>query len=88
MKHLDIYVEGKVQGVGFRYSAFNMAQKIGIKGFVKNLPDRRVYIEAEGDDVALEMFVKWCKDGPIRSRVDSCKVNESNLCHFDRFRIE
>jgi len=48
-KHVNITVKGRVQGVGFRYSAMEAAEELGIKGFVRNMPDGSVYIEAEGE---------------------------------------
>jgi acylphosphatase len=59
-----IHVNGYVQGVGFRWSAVRVANKYGIKGFVKNMYDGSVYIEAEGSRKQLKDFVGWCKKGP------------------------
>ena len=59
-----IQVTGKVQGVGFRWSAAIEARSLGITGFVKNLPDGNVYIEAEGSIEQLNTFVEWCRQGP------------------------
>jgi acylphosphatase len=56
MKHWNIKVTGKVQGVFFRASTKAVADQLGVKGFVKNLSDGSVYIEAEGDEFALEYF--------------------------------
>ena len=49
MKHLDIIVEGKVQGVFFRAATKAVADQLGVKGFVKNLANGTVYIEAESE---------------------------------------
>lgn len=59
-----IHINGYVQGVGYRWSAVRAAKNFRIKGFVKNLPDGSVYIEAEGLRRDLKYFVDWCKRGP------------------------
>jgi len=60
MKHLNLKVLGRVQGVGFRYSALRAARSYGIKGFVRNEPDGSVYMEVEGEEMNLGLFLDWC----------------------------
>lgn len=72
-KGINIKVFGRVQGVGFRYYAQKKAMELGISGYVRNLPDGSVYIEAEGDENAMEQYLLWCEDGPswaLVSRLD------------------
>ena len=59
-----IHVKGRVQGVGFRWSAVREAKSRGITGFVKNQYDGSVYIEAEGSQEQLLDYVEWCRRGP------------------------
>lgn len=87
VKHLNIIVSGRVQGVGFRYSALRAANAFGIKGFVRNQGDGSVYIEAEADATQLELFLDWCRRGPGHSRVDRVTHSESTLQGFPEFRI-
>jgi acylphosphatase len=54
--HAEIHFEGHVQGVGFRYAAFEVAREFDVAGYVQNLPDGRVRIEAEGTAQELEAF--------------------------------
>ncbi len=68
-KAISIKVFGRVQGVGFRYYAQKKAMEFGVSGYVKNLPDGSVYIEAEGADYAVEQYLLWCEDGPAWARV-------------------
>lgn len=68
-KSIIIKVFGRVQGVGFRYYAQKQAQELGIAGYVRNLRDGSVYIEAEGQESALEQFILWCEEGPAWARV-------------------
>ncbi len=53
-----MYFSGKVQGVGFRFNAESIASRFTVTGFVRNLPDGRVEIVAEGDEAELDRFQK------------------------------
>ncbi|HEY0743137.1 MAG TPA: acylphosphatase [Chryseosolibacter sp.] len=86
-KHYNITVAGRVQGVFFRASTKTSADHLNIHGFVKNLPDGTVYIEAEGEDENLKLFLEWCSQGPKAARVDSCEVHESEIKNFKHFEI-
>ena len=87
MKHLNIHISGWVQGVGFRYSALKAAQSFNINGFVRNESDGSVYIEAEGNELNLELFLQWCRKGPPFGRIDKVTRTESGLRGFQEFRI-
>jgi len=82
-----ILVTGQVQGVGFRWSAAKEARTLDIKGFVRNLSDGSVYIEAEGTLMQLTTFVEWCKRGPTFGYVDSVKVDTVPPVNHPDFRI-
>lgn len=60
MKHFKLNVSGTVQGVFFRASTKDAADRLGIKGFVRNEPDGSVYIEAEGEEEKLNQFMECC----------------------------
>ncbi len=77
MKHLTVRVSGRVQGVGFRYSAASEAQKLDITGFAENNPDGSVYIEVEGEEAALKKFLAWCRKGPWLANVERVEVEWS-----------
>jgi acylphosphatase len=83
-----IHVSGHVQGVGFRWSALREARNFGIKGFVKNLSDGRVYLEAEGSADQLNAFVNWCRKGPAFGSVDSVTVDVSTPANYIDFGIQ
>lgn len=74
-----IIIEGKVQGVGFRYSALKKANEMGIKGFVRNKEDGSVYLEIEGEPELIEQFTEWCWRGPSWALVE--KVNCQTIPH-------
>jgi acylphosphatase len=74
-KHL--FIEGRVQGVFFRESTRREAQHLGLTGWVKNLPDGRVEVFAQGDGDALDRFVGWCHEGPSTARVVRVNVDDT-----------
>lgn len=81
-----IHVNGYVQGVGFRWRTVREAASIGIKGFVRNMPDGSVYIEAEGTRKQLGYFVDWCKKGP--GYVESVTTDVYPPVDYTDFRVE
>jgi acylphosphatase len=85
--HYDIYISGHVQGVFYRASACAEAQRLGLRGFVRNEDDGSVYAEAEGEVEALERFVAWCRRGPSRARVDRVKVVEGEAAGLGAFQV-
>lgn len=82
-----ILIRGRVQGVGFRWNASREARSRGIKGFVKNLSDGSVYVEAEGYREQLDDFVEWCRSGPAYSSVDSVEVDSTAPVGYSEFII-
>ncbi|RYG21497.1 MAG: acylphosphatase [Chitinophagaceae bacterium] len=87
MKHITIKVFGKVQGVFFRASTKAVADQMGIKGLVKNEKDGSVYIEAEGNETMLGMFVDWCHDGPDSAKVENVAVEDGELKNYRNFEV-
>ena len=85
--HKNITVIGRVQGVGFRFACRNMANSLGIKGFVKNLYDGNVYIEAEGTELQLRHFIDWCYKGPSYANVSDLIESEDTVKGFKYFDI-
>jgi len=87
MVHKNIVIQGWVQGVGFRYAARKIAFQYGITGFVRNLPDGSVYIEAEGSEEQVKEFVAWCHTGPARAQIYSVSIEDGSLSEFRDFII-
>jgi acylphosphatase len=83
-----IHVRGFVQGVGFRWSAAREAKNRGITGFVKNLSDGSVYIEAEGSEEQLKAYIEWCMKGPDFGFVESVGAESFPAVNYPDFRIE
>lgn len=88
MKHYNILVKGKVQGVYYRKTAKAVAEDMNIHGFVQNNTDGTVYIEAEGEDENLNQFLEWCKEGPERAKVSELEVKETPAKGFRNFDIK
>lgn len=87
MKTVEIYVSGVVQGVGFRYFTRKVARELGIKGYVKNLPDGRVYIRASGDEAMIDKFLSAIRKGPASAIVKRVEVKYVNGEIFQSFEI-
>ncbi|MDD5307620.1 MAG: acylphosphatase [Deltaproteobacteria bacterium] len=68
-------VHGMVQGVGFRWGARAEADRLGLAGYVRNVPDGTVEVIAEGRRDALEAFVRWLGHGPELAGVDRVVVD-------------
>mgnify|MGYP001619517122 CR=1 FL=1 len=69
-----ILVSGIVQGVFYRNHANQKARKLGITGFVKNEPDGRVLVVAEGKEEKLKELIEWTKRGPLLAKIEKIEV--------------
>lgn len=87
MPTVHLLIKGKVQGVFYRATAKEMADEIGITGWVKNTPADSVEIVASGSQQGLQQFIEWCKRGPSRAKVSEVKVDEMDEATFDEFTI-
>ena len=87
MKTIRLTIKGKVQGVFYRATAKDVADEFGIKGWVKNLPDKNVEIRVTASEELLQKFIEWCKQGPPKAKVDDVIVEELSLEEFNGFRI-
>jgi acylphosphatase len=87
MKHLDIIISGKVQGVFFRATAKAVADQLGIKGIAKNTAGGTVFIEAEGDDFSLDLFLEFCNKGSDRSVVEKVDTTEGEIKNYRNFEV-
>jgi acylphosphatase len=87
-KRVHIWVSGLVQGVFYRASARDKAVGLGLTGWVRNLPDGRVEILAEGEPQRIAEFLDWCRSGPPQARVEDCRViEEKPLGDFGEFQV-
>ena len=70
-------VSGRVQRVGYRLFVEDAARRDGVRGFVRNLPDGRVEILAEGETEAVTQFERAIRRGPLQARVDDVETTQS-----------
>lgn len=83
-----VLVSGRVQGVFYRSSTRKEAQRLGLKGWVMNLPDERVEAVFEGAKEKVEEMIAWCWKGPSAARVDEVVVEfEEALDEFSGFAV-
>ena len=84
---LDLVIEGRVQGVGYRYSAKIEAESLCIKGSVKNMRDGKVFLTAQGERETMEKFLRWCHKGPPGAIVRKIEKVHGKKENFSEFRI-
>ena len=85
---VHVIVEGRVQGVWFRAATQDEARRLGICGWVRNLPDGNVEAVFEGEEERVNCMVRWCGQGPNGARVDDLSVDcEDHKGEFNGFSI-
>jgi acylphosphatase len=87
MRHYNITVKGKVQGVYYRFSTLRKAHDLGLTGFVANMHNGDVYLEAEGSEEQVNKLIDWCRVGPPGAEVKEVLAEEDELRHFRNFEI-
>lgn len=89
MKKIIIKVYGLVQGVFFRATTRKVAMKLGLTGYVKNMPDGSVYIEAEGPENKLLELLEFSKKGPEYAHIENIEYEFKNAEElFEGFGFE
>ena len=87
MATVHLRIKGKVQGVFFRASAKETADKLGVKGWVKNTWDEDVEAMATGNEEAVKKFIEWCWMGPRRAVVEDVIITPAEETFFDDFLV-
>ena len=83
-----VRVYGRVQGVFFRATTQEVARELGLKGYVRNLPDGSVEAVFEGDEEGVRKAIEWCHRGPPTARVERVEVSwEEPKGDYDDFVI-
>ena len=72
-------IHGRVQGVGFRYSAVTAARRAGVSGWVRNERDGTVSAFCEGDREDVDRFIAWCRKGPPAAHVRNVELEEKTF---------
>ncbi len=86
-KAVRLYINGTVQGIFFRQFVKDNAEKLDIRGFVRNLEDGRVEVFAEGEADNVEKLIELCKQGPKHSQIRNVEIKEEKLQDFKEFKI-
>ena len=84
---VTVTVTGRVQGVAFRWYAVQEAERLGVRGWVRNEPDESVAAHLEGDDGAVDAMVEWCRHGPSYASVRDVAVTEARPTGATSFDI-
>lgn len=85
---VHLIIEGRVQGVFFRYSTLQEAVRLRVKGWVRNCPDGSVEVLAEGPREKIENLISWCRHGPPGAHVYNTRIQwEDYRGEFETFRI-
>ena len=73
-KRVKLLISGNVQGVFFRVSSKEVADQLGLKGWVRNNPDSTVELFCEGPESDVDQLIAWTQKGPEYARVDNVRV--------------
>jgi len=84
---VHVRIKGLVHGVSFRSSMAQLASDLGVRGWVRNLPDGTVEAFLEGDERKVNRVIDWAKFGPPRARVDKLEVEPATPRNHRDFRI-
>lgn len=88
-KRIHVYYSGRVQGVGFRYTAVDVAEALGLVGWVRNLRDGRVEAICEGEEEKLKRFLEEIANGPLRYYIKDTEVlRDEATGEFTSFEIK
>ncbi|MGC6483939.1 MAG: acylphosphatase [Synechococcus sp.] len=80
-------VDGDVQGVGFRSARCRRATELGLSGWVSNIPDGRVEVQAEGTSFELNELRLWCERDPSAANVRMVRLSQMPITGDDWFEI-
>ncbi|MEK6925752.1 MAG: acylphosphatase [Nanoarchaeota archaeon] len=86
-KSLRLYITGTVQGIFYRSFVKENAEKLNVKGFVRNLEDGRVEVFLEGDPDPVNKMIELCKQGPKHSQIKNIELKEEPFQGFKVFKV-
>ena len=81
-------VRGRVQGVFYRDSCRAEAQRLGVRGWVRNRPDGTVEVVAEGPRDRVDQLLTWCRQGPPRATVTGIALTDEVPAAERSFRVQ
>ena len=86
-KSVRLYIKGTVQGVFFRAFVKENAEKIGLRGFTRNLEDGRAEVFIEGDADKVNEMIELCKKGPKHAQIKNVEVIPEKFQDFKGFKV-
>jgi acylphosphatase len=84
---VTVKVTGRVQGVAFRWYTLQEAERLGVKGWVRNEPDGSVLAHYEGEDDAVEEMLTWCREGSPSATVHHVEVRDVEPTRHGSFEV-
>jgi acylphosphatase len=87
IKSVELHIQGKVQGVFYRASTFEVAVALALCGWVKNEKDGSVKVHAQGPEAVVDQLMAWAKRGPAQARVTEVVVTEVKAEDCTAFKI-
>ena len=87
MRRVRVHISGHVQGVFFRTSCADLAERLGLSGWVRNIEGGGVEAVFEGTESAVERMLSWCREGPPLARVDRVRSVDEAATGASGFRI-
>ncbi len=86
-KSVRLYITGTVQGIFYRAFVKENAERLNVKGFVRNLEDGRVETFLEGDSEAINKLIELCKKGPKHSQIKNVEIKPERFQDFKVFKV-
>jgi acylphosphatase len=83
----SVVVRGRVQGVGFRWAAADVAARFGVTGYIRNAADGSVEAEVEGPAEVVDAMVAWLRQGPSSADVSALETADVAPQQSSRFDI-
>ncbi len=89
MIRAHLLIQGRVQGVGFRANARRRANRLNVRGWIRNLRNGDVELLVEGPEVEVDRLIVWCHRGPTSAYVSKVRVEKTKATHeFDGFAVK
>jgi acylphosphatase len=84
---VHLLIEGEVQGVFYRATAKEIADKLGITGWIKNTWEGNVEAMVTGNETSVQKFISWCWQGPKKADVTNVTVTKKEETSFNNFFV-
>ncbi|MDB5192338.1 MAG: hypothetical protein JWQ96_1901 [Segetibacter sp.] len=88
MPTVHLLIKGKVQGVFYRATAQEVADELGVTGWVRNTEEGNVEAVVSGSQADIDRYINWCRQGPRRANVSDVVVTPYEETPFKEFSIK